>query len=125
MNFILTESKMYEIKRVIGSAFANILMQITYKRIINKRANKRTDLETLKLTTLLRKQTAFKNMPLLNESDYRTLAKGLTYVELDKGENIYEYGDPVENFYIVLRGNVGIFDQNQQIPLWNQAYNKY
>lgn len=116
---------MYEIKRVIGSAFANILMQITYKRIINKRANKRTDLETLKLTTLLRKQTAFKNMPLLNESDYRTLAKGLTYVELDKGENIYEYGDPVENFYIVLRGNVGIFDQNQQIPLWNQAYNKY
>ena len=51
-------------------------------------------------------------MPLLNESDYRTLAKGLTYVELDQGENIYEYGDPVENFYIVLRGNVGIFDQN-------------
>lgn len=41
---------------------------------------------------------------------------------MEKGDVMWDYGDRVENFYFVLRGEVGIKVPNPNITRWQWAH---
>lgn len=62
---------------------------------------------------------------MFQEEDIKLIAKYLTYCEQKEDTHIWQYGDPAENFYFVLRGRVTMQEPNTAIANWEWAYTLY
>lgn len=60
---------------------------------------------------------------MLQSDDIRQMTKYLTYMELREGGHAWQYDDPSENFYFILRGSIDLQEPNPDIPNWEWAYN--
>ena len=67
----------------------------------------------------------FKHQRILQNEDIRLITKYLTYKELNEGDYLWDYGEPAENFYFILRGDVSHLEPNDEIPKWEWARAMY
>ena len=67
----------------------------------------------------------FQKKVNLKNSSYRDLASRFKFQIGSVQENIINYGDEGDNFYIILLGIVQILIPNPQISDWQREYFKY
>ena len=105
---MLTEAEINKIKREIGDVFRRVLQQAEVKLILKKPPHMRKEEEFDKLVKFLMKYDYLTQQKNLQYSEMRELAQLLTYEEYEPGQQIYNYGEEPENFYMVLKGHVSI-----------------
>lgn len=118
---ILTESKINEIKRVVGSAFLNILKQTTFRKIIKRQTWHRSAEDNRRLVDELKRQEVFKKFWKLKDEDFLQMARQVTYQEIAENKELHREQEPVKNFYILLRGRMGFEERNPLIKNWEWA----
>ena len=62
---------------------------------------------------------------MLQSDDIKQMTKYLSYKELKEGEDAWQYDEPAENFYFILRGSINLQEPNPDIPDWEWANNLY
>ena len=73
----------------------------------------------------MRKLEFFKNKRYITQMEYKELSLSLDYLEIKKDENIIEYGDEGDLFYIILSGEVKVEVPNPNIKDWSWARSIY
>lgn len=103
----------------------NILKKATIRIILQKNPSSRTEREIERLIELLQSFEFFSQNKKLSYIEYRDLAQLLTYKEFKKDTFIYEQGQEVENFYVVLNGSVNQVEKNPKIDSWEWGMSVY
>ena len=64
---------------------------------------------------MLKQKQLIKNSPWMNESDLKDIGQASKFLKGDPGVKPFEYGKPVKNYYVVLKGTVGVFVPNYSL----------
>ena len=122
---LLMDSKSEEIKRLIGQAFLDILKQITFRRIIGMPFRYRSDEDNRKLFVILKKQQVFKQFYKLRDEDFVQLSRLVQYKEIQSNRILHSENEPMDKYYIVLRGKLTFYQRNPDIKDWDWAHKAY
>ena len=106
---------MNEIENKIEDFLTQKMVQANLKKIIIKKYYKRTEEESEQLINFLKNIEFFKNKTFLLLNDYFEIGNRLQFFKCQKTENVFNFGDFGEFFYIILKGSVSINVPNQKI----------
>lgn len=95
--------------------------------MLEKPIEQRNESEIDQLTDLLKKEKFFQQADRKNLSymEMREIASHLTFRRVGGLENIVEYGDEANHFYIIIKGVVSIFIPNPEIADWSVKRRDY
>ena len=89
------------------------------KEILKKKPGTRSKVEVDCLVQILQKMNIFKGLKILEPSDYKEIVSVLQFKKVDPGETLMEYGDELDNMYILLRGKASVVIRNEIIYDWD------
>ena len=113
-------------KNITTTSFAaNRNRTLLLIEILGKRANYRSQAEIAELVQLVSELQFFKERSELKEAELRELVQAFSLIEIKQGQNIINYGEPGENFYVILRGKCGVQIPNPVIKGWREHREKY
>ena len=99
----------------------NALKNKVMKQVLITDPEERT-MQDLKILDPLIKETQFmQNRKEMTQTDFQELCRSLCYLELDEFENVFEYGENGDTFYIIIQGVVSIQLRNNSIKNWAYA----
>ena len=84
------------------------------KKTLGKPGKERTVHELSKISQLVRSNPFFKDKRLTNE-EFLDLAIVLTFMQVKGAENVLEYGEKGDEFFIIIQGVVSVKVPNNSI----------
>lgn len=82
------------------------------KDVLKKPGELRTEFDISILEPMLRETEFIKNRKELTKADLIELAKSFKLLEIDAFENVFQYGDDAEYFYVIIQGVVSVQVRN-------------
>lgn len=89
-----------------------------FKLVYEKPKWKRTTDEEKVISKIIKEIPFFKSKVSLGEADTLNLIRNFRHRNYKIGENIINYGDYIDQFYIILKGKVKIMVPNKEIKNW-------
>ena len=83
------------------------------RKILPKEMSKRTEEDLDELVRLIKDISFFKDRSSLKTQDIRELAACFKFKEVNEGNNVINYGDIGENFYLIIQGIVSVLIKNE------------
>ena len=78
------------------------------KNILSKAPNRRIQTDIDELVGLVHEIKFFKDRKDIKPQDFRELVTAIQYTEIEQGKSVIKYGEPGENFFIILSGKVSV-----------------
>ena len=94
------------------------------KKILEKRNYQRSQVEQEELADLISQNKFFAQKNIKRE-DMVELVNCFKFDVRNQGENVFDYGDKGEHFYIIIKGMVGVFIPNPAIANWKRENKEY
>lgn len=67
----------------------------------------------------------FQERKEIKPSDFRDLVTAFQYTEVGEKNKVIKYGEPGENFYVILSGKVSVMVPNPAIRKWKYHYKRF
>ena len=120
-DYKMTQETKELLKIEIIKNLKNALKNKVMKQVLMTDPEERT-MQDLKILDPLIKETQFmQNRKEMTQTDFQELCRSLCYLELDEFENVFEYGENGDTFYIIIQGVVSIQLRNNSIKNWAYA----
>ena len=92
------------------------------KSVISKAPWKRTANEVKEVAKIVKEIPFFKAKSSLRENEVQYLVHHFRHRQFKAGTNIVNYGEPGEQFFIILQGKVKIMAPNTEVKGWKMKW---
>ena len=105
--------------------FKNAVKNKLIRQVLTQDPEERSDKDLQIIEPLIKETQFMQNRKEMTQADFNELCRSLCFLELDEFENVFEYGEIGDTFYIIIQGVVSIQLRNNNIKNWAYARKQY
>ena len=95
------------------------------KKILSKPVKERKDGDIQELIGMISQIRFFQERKEINPSDFRDLVQLFQYKESEQGKTVIKFGEPGDQFFVIIQGTLGVMIPNPSVKKWKANYQRW